>query len=151
MIPRQVLSWFHSVLHLGTAHTVNIEWWTSNMGSMANIRQATPWVSRNYCTRWGPRKWHRKGGIKTVHNSGTIAGCKMVPNVRCKMGAYNMFTRKFKVILNEPNRSRFVFFLCENDKLQSVRHFDSFLWSYGPIYQTYDITSWPPNGWNNFC
>ncbi len=26
----------------------------------------SPWGSRNYCTRWVPRKWHHKWGIKTV-------------------------------------------------------------------------------------
>ena len=33
----------------------------------------TPWVSRNSCAGWGPRKWHHKWGIKTSDNSKLIA------------------------------------------------------------------------------
>ena len=32
-------------------------------------------------------------GLKLYTIRETIAGCKMVPNIRCKMGAYNIFTK----------------------------------------------------------
>ncbi len=58
----------------------------------SSIFHSHPGVAENIAPVGGPGSDITNEGLK-LDNRGTIAGCKMVSNVRCKMGAYNMFTK----------------------------------------------------------
>ena len=46
--------------------------WQGQRGFLSSDNQwlHTPWVSRKYCIRWGPRKWHHMNG--DLADTGTI-------------------------------------------------------------------------------
>ena len=75
----------------------------------------SPWVSRNFWTGWGLRKWHHG---KSSENRRTIAGSKS----RYKMGYHNMLTKISKRFWTDTVKEGAVIFL-KNDKTMWCKTF----------------------------